>query len=121
MSNEVRTKVFDVRKYKLQITDPANPSRRIPLESFELRETNGEDDIAAAERAAAAGGKSVTSYRNDVISEAFVSVNGEPVVSPFGWRTWPSKTRDFVVLAFTKMNDAPPKDLEDFEKAAFGG
>lgn len=121
MSDAPRTKVFDVRKYKLLIPDPKQPGRTIPLESFELRETSGEDDIAAAERATAAGGKAAASYRNDVIAESFVSVNGEAVVTPFGWRSWPSKTRDFVGLAFTKMNDAPAKDLEDFEKAAFGG
>ena len=120
MATDARTKTFDVRKYKLQIPDPATPGRSIPLESFALRETTGEDDLAAAERATASGGKALASYRNDVIAEAFVEVNGEPVVTPYGWRRWPSKARDFVMLAFTRMNDAPVSELEDFEKAAFG-
>jgi hypothetical protein len=119
--SDVRTKTFNVSKYKLTIPDPATPGRSIPLESFSLRETTGEDDIAAAERSAAAGGKALASYRNDVIAEAFLAVNGEAVTAPYGWRHWPSKARDFVLLAFTKMNDAPAKELEDFEKAAFGG
>jgi hypothetical protein len=116
------TKTFNVSKYKLTIPDPADPTekKRVPLESFTLRETSGEDDIAAAERATVSGSKSAMSFRNDVIAEAFVAVNGDPVVTPYGWRTWPSKARDFVLLAFTKMNDAPAGELADFEKAAFG-
>src|SRR5689334_13985441 len=105
-----RSKTFSVGKYKLTIPDPKDPAKRVPLESFELRECIGDDMIAAAERA----GASNVSLKNAMIAEAFIAVNGESVVAPFvGWSKWPLKVRDFVAIAFARMNDAATSELVD--------
>jgi hypothetical protein len=115
-----RTKLFDVSKYKLTVPHPTDPGRRVPLESFTLREGTGEDEIAAFERAGANATRAA--IVDAQIADLFVAVNGEAVVSPFvGWRKWSSKARNYVVRAFSRMNEAPNEDMEDFEKAAFGG
>ncbi len=116
--DDQRTKTFAMAKFKLTIPDPKGTPTRLPLDSFELREVTGEDMVAAAERT---GNASNMSLRDSMVAEAFISVNGESVAAPFvGWRKWSAKARDFVVLAYTKMNDASEADLADFEKAAFG-
>jgi hypothetical protein len=115
-----RSKTFAVGKYKLTIPDPKDPGRHVPFESFTLREGIGDDQIAAFERMGPTA--SNAAVRDSQIADMFTAVNGEPVVAPFvGWRKWSLKARDFVVRAFNRMNDASTAELEDFEKAAFGG
>lgn len=113
-----RSKTFQVGK-KLTIPDPKDPTRRVPLESFTLRECTGDDEIAAHERAG--HNASRAAIMDAQIADVFVAVNGEPVVAPFvGWRKWSTQARSYVVVAYSGMTDVPDGDLEDFRKAAFG-
>jgi hypothetical protein len=120
---------FDVAKYKLTIPDPSytgdGKPPRTPLTSFELREINGEDEIAALDRAREKMPSGRLPGPEDVaeenISEAFVSVNGSPVIAPWGGhRKWPAKVRDFLRVAFRSLNDADQEDIQDFAKAVRG-
>jgi hypothetical protein len=101
-------KLFDVRKYKLEI------------ESFELEEIGGDEEIAAFERAGSSPTASL--IQEQMIAESITAVNGGPVpVRPFvDWRKWNSRTRDFVREAFHRLNSGARKELDDFTKAAFG-
>lgn len=100
-------KTFDVSSYKLEI------------DTFELEEISGEEELAAIERA----GTNPTGSRlqEQMVADSIVSVNGEPVVRPYvDWKKWKSRTRDFVRAAFHKMNSGAPAEIDDFMKAAFG-
>jgi len=119
-----KTKVFDVAKYKLTIPSEGGDGE-VALTSFTLRELDGEDELAALERACVAApadrmptGSLVIDHQ---VAESFIAVNGNSVQSPYlAWRKWPAKSRDFVRAAWGKMNDAPRKDVDDFLAAAFG-
>lgn len=104
------TKTFDLTKYK-----------GLSIRSFALRELDGADEIAAAERATVDGKLDHARLREQLVADAIVEVNGETVTRPyFDWSKWNAKTRDFVRAAFTRLNDAEPGQLDDFLKTAFG-
>ncbi len=113
-------KTFNVEKYGLV------DGKGRPVRSFKLREHSVRDDEAAIQRLVnpsdpAASAAAMSNLESELLCDAFVEVNGEPVAQPFvEWKDWPSRTADFIRRAHRRMNNASARELEDFEQAAFG-
>lgn len=117
-------------KYGVEIVDPAagpeeKELRLVALTSIEFGRIDGEEELAALDRAQAAmpAGRSPTGLliTEHQVAQAILSVNGAPVARPFlGWKRWPSDTRDLVRAAAIRMNSIAPKKMEDFLAAEFG-
>lgn len=122
---------FDLKKYKLTIPDPtvedAARAPMIPLTSITIRDLDGEDELAAIDRARtmAPSGRdpSATEVFEETMSIALIEINGAapPIVPWRGHVKWKAKVRDFLRIAFRVVNDASPEDLADFRAAAVGG
>lgn len=107
-------KKFDLSKYK-----------NVAINSFELRELTGDNEVDAIARCTdpATGRAQLTSVglRAQLIADAIVAVNGEPVTGPYlAWQKWPLRTREFVAAAFDAMHEVNREEMQDFLGAAFG-
>ena len=110
-----RRKTINLARFKLDEDDP----KTVTLETL-----NGEDEIAASDRAYIAGGPNgiVTPSRieEQYVAQAIVEVNGTAVPPPYvDWSKWSGRCRDFVRAAFHRLGSAQPKDMADFLKAEF--
>jgi hypothetical protein len=90
---------------------------KLEIASVTLEQLDGEEEIAALERA----NGSPSAGMEQLVAQSIVAVDGEAVVRPYvDWKKWKSRTRDFVRSAFHRYCSASAKELDDFLKAEFG-
>jgi len=111
---------FDVSKH-----------RGVSVASFDIEEMTGRDSLDAAGRAIGprtrdndGPGPSAyelnISHRNQLIAQSISKVNGELVGRPFTqWENWSLRTQEFVLAAFSRLNEATTDEVKDFIKAHF--
>lgn len=107
-----KTRTIDISKFK-----------NVSVKSFTLKELSDEEEQAAWERATGTDGK-VSQYQlsGQLLSEAIVAVDGEPVPTrPWsGWKKWNSRTREMATKAYKAVHDLTATENADFEKALLG-
>lgn len=94
------------------------------VKSVELRELVGADSEAAAARAVAPTSNGAAPvhgfllnmrHNDQLLADAIVAVDGAPVVNPwFGFSTWNLRTRDFINLAYQRMNAITEDEAKRF-------
>lgn len=110
----MHTRRFDCTKFGL------HTHKGEAITSFKLRETTGPDEDAALQRVLDAYGtadvpKSAHQKVGEgVIADSFVEVNDLPVVAPYAWNLWPTRTRSFVEAAFNRLNGATKDEIDSF-------
>lgn len=88
---------------------------KVPIASFVIRDTDGEDETRATLRAQARG--DTGSATEEAIRSSFVEVNGEPVNvgSPYGdFDRWSSRARSFAIAAWKRLNSVDDAEGKDF-------
>lgn len=110
---------FDVSKYK-----------GLSIVSFDLEEMTGRDSLDAAARAIGPKRESGSpepnafqiniQHKNNLIAQSISKVNGKLVQRPCSeWEDWNLKTQDFILAAYTRLNEATDAEVKDFIKAHF--
>jgi hypothetical protein len=109
---------FDLAKFK-----------HLSITSFEMEEMTGRDSLDASARAA--GPRSADSaplrafeftiaHRNQLIAQSIRKVNGDVVPSPYTqWENWSLRTQEFVLAAYSRLNDATKSEIDSFIGAHF--
>lgn len=107
---------FDLSKY-----------RGLSIESFDMEEMTGRDSLDAAGRALGPKPSSSLSayqlnimHRNQLVAQSISKVNGDLVPRPYtAWEGWSLRTQEFVMRAYTRLNEATTDEVEGFTKAHF--
>jgi len=105
--------------------------RGVSIASFDLEEMTGRDSLDAAARAIGPRRKDDDgpppnayelniSHRNQLIAQSISKVNGEIVPRPYtSWETWTLRTQEFVLAAYSRLNEATNDEVKGFIKAHF--
>lgn len=78
----------------------------VSISSVTIKETDGNDETIAAERAESLG--KAASVAEEIVRMSIVAVDGVPVKQPYmGFNKWNSRTRAFVLNAWRHINAIP--------------
>lgn len=102
--------------YRFELPPDKGP-RRCDIRSVTIKETNGEDELAA-KLAADAKGKS-GSVNIETIRLSIVAVDDKPVAQPFAdLDKWNTRTRKLIADYFSSINGSDEGESDGFIKAA---
>ncbi len=87
-----------------------------PINSFTIREYDGQDEEVAANSAKAKGGS--VNVTEELIRLCITEVNGEIVRQPYlAFDQWNGRARTFAAAAYREINGAMDEEVQDFLKA----
>lgn len=101
--------------------------RGVSISSFDMEEMTGVDSMDAAARALGPRpSENMSAYqinilhRNQLVAQSISKVDDHVVIRPHTqWENWNLRTQEFVMRAYTRLNEATAKEVEDFIKAHF--
>jgi hypothetical protein len=101
--------------------------RGVSISSFDMEEMTGRDSLDAAARALGPSPSAKASaqqlnvlHRNELVAQSISAVDGRAVIRPFvQWGDWSLRTQEFVMRAYSRLNEATEEEVESFIKAHF--